>query len=266
MERKERPEREEKLKTGGIVTDGIPVTYKKPARPHGKVYRFFDNFWYHYKWHTVAFLFVALVVLVCTLQMCGREEEGDVTVVMAGPYRFSTEAEGYLPLQNCLATYLPEDYNGNGKKDITVVSYPIYSKEEIEDVESSVDENGQPTGATVDRYSNTEAYDQFISHVQTGSATVLFLSPYLFEELSGRGGCLVDLAELTGGVPTGGITKNGGCLGVRLSETALWRENSAVRNALPEGTVICLMKPTVIGATDDAAYGNAVAYFKKIIE
>ena len=271
MEKHEKHQREDKIKTGGIVTDGgLATPYRKPERPHGRLYRFLDNYWYHYKWHTVAALFILMVVVVCTLQMCSREEEGDVNLLLAGAYTFSTEQEGYLPLQSCLGTYVPEDYNGNGRKDVTFTTYSVYSKEEIEAAEARVDENGESLGISVDRYGNSQAYEQFMSYIQSGSATVMFLSPYLFSELSGKGSCLVDLAELTGSVPTGAIaTESGGAThyyGVRLGDTTLWRENSAVRNMLSPDTVICLMLPTVISSTNDAAYQHAIAYLKKIIQ
>lgn len=38
----------------------------------------FENFMYHYKWHTVAALLVIFAVIVCTVQMCSRES-GDIS-------------------------------------------------------------------------------------------------------------------------------------------------------------------------------------------
>ena len=63
-----------------------PRPPQKPEREHGRVYRWLDNFWYHHKWATIAALFLVIVLTVCVLQMCSREEKGDITVVTAGPY------------------------------------------------------------------------------------------------------------------------------------------------------------------------------------
>ena len=38
----------------------------------------FENFMYHYKWHTVAVLLTVFAVIVCTVQMCSRES-GDIS-------------------------------------------------------------------------------------------------------------------------------------------------------------------------------------------
>ena len=245
---------------------------KRPEKEHGKLYRWLDNFWYHHKWATLATLFLVIVITVCALQMCSREEKGDITVVTAGPYGFVTNEAGLLDLKNCLSTYLPEDYNGNGIKDITVYSYSIFSEDEAQELENRVDENGEPAGVEVDRYQNTQEYSNFSQYLQTGDAAVLLLSPWLAEEYSKRSGVLVDFTGLLGKEPENGVfvTLESGktvCYGIKLCETALWRENSAVRNALPENTVICMMMPGVIGNnSDQEIYNHAIDYVKKLIE
>ncbi len=42
-----------------------------------------DNFWYHYKWHTLAAVFGVVVLLICLLQMCGKES-GDISILQVG--------------------------------------------------------------------------------------------------------------------------------------------------------------------------------------
>ena len=37
----------------------------------------FENFMYHYKWHTIAVLLTVFAVIICTVQMCSRES-GDI--------------------------------------------------------------------------------------------------------------------------------------------------------------------------------------------
>lgn len=245
---------------------------RRTEKEHGKLYRWLDNFWYHHKWATLAALFLVIVITVCALQMCSREEEGDITVVTAGPYGFVTNEAGLLDLKNCLSTYLPDDYNGNGIKDITVYSYSIFSEQEALELENRVDENGDPAGVAIDRYQNTQEYSNFTQYLQTGDAAVLFLSPWIAEEYSTKNGVLVNFTELLGQQPENGVfatLENGNkiCYGIQLCETKLWRENSAVRNTLPEDTVICLMMPGLLGNnSDQIKYNQATAYVKKLIE
>ena len=94
-------------------------------REHGRVYRWFDNFWYHHKWKTIIALFLVVVILVCVLQMCQKEESGDITVLLAGPYGFSDEA-AYNNLRNALSlsVYL-KDYDGNGVSRADLITYTL---------------------------------------------------------------------------------------------------------------------------------------------
>ena len=260
--------RDEK-REGREIRFGAPKN--RPEKAHGKVYRWFDNFWYHHKWATIATLVLVVVLSVCIFQMCSREEEGDVTLITAGPYGFATNESGLSDLKKCLATYVAEDYNGNGMKDVTLHSYTIFSEAEAGEYESRVDENGESLGLTVNRYQNTQEYQSFTQYLTTGDAAILFLSSWLAEQYATTTNALVDLGGFLGATPENGVlaTVSGGktvCYGVKLSETALWRENSAVRDNLPEDTVICMMVPGVLGNNADVeTYNRAVAMLKALI-
>ena len=85
-----------------------------------------------------------------------------------------------------------------------------------------------------------------------------------------HGGVLADLGAIVSEDIAGGIRKtvsdgSARFVGVRLGDTALWRENSAIRDKLPEDTVICLMMPTVLGDTDDSGYQHAIDYVKSLL-
>ena len=262
--------KEDKLQEREIAFKRVPK--ERPEKEHGKVYRWLDNFWYHHKWATIATLFIVVVLTVCVLQMCSREEEGDVKIVTAGPYGFFSDEATLTNLKNCLATYITADHNGNGVKDVTVFSYTVYSEQEATALESQVDENGEPLGFKVDRYQNTQEYAGFSQYLTTGNASVLFLSPWLAEEYAANGNVLMNVSDMLDAAPQNGVfvTREDGstvCYGIKLGETALWRENSAVRAALPENTVICLMSPGLLGSTsDEEIYHHAVEFFKALIK
>ena len=56
-------------------------------------------------------------------------------------------------------------------------------------------------------------------------------------------------------------------LGVRLGDTALYRDNSAVREKLPADTVICLLGAYVVGnSSNEKVYRNAVDTFLAFIQ
>ena len=244
----------------------------RQEKEHGKLYRWFDNFWYHHKWAVIAALVVVLVLTVCIAQMCNREEQGDLVIVAAGPYGFVTNEAGQRALVSCLATYLDKDYNGNGQKEVTLYNYTVYSEEEINEMANRLDEYGMPNGVNVDRYQSTQEYQSFKQYLTTGDAAIVLMSPWIAEEYATGSALLVDLSELLGEMPEGAIVttrENGStaCYGVKLSETALWRDNSAVRNTLPEDTVVSLVRPGLVGNNaQDARYQGAVAFFKNILQ
>ena len=251
---------------GGDKLQGGEIRVKE--REHGKVYRWFDNFWYHHKWKTIIALFLVVVILVCVLQLCEKEEDGDITVLLAGPYGFSDEAT-YNNLRNALSlsVYL-KDYDGNGASRADLVTYTLYSAAQIEALRVRTDENGNPDPVEVSTISNTKDYNAYNQYLMTGDTSVLFLDPWLFEELAAKGEYLADLVTLYGAAPEGAVSDPTGgdrCLGVRLADTALYRDHNAVQ-VLPADTVLCLLGPYFVGkSSNEKEYAKAVEYFGALV-
>lgn len=250
--------REEKIEGGEILFEKTPRQEKK----HGKIYRFLDNFWYHHKWATIAVIFLLAIAVSVVVTMCRREDEGDLSVTMALPLGFADREGEFRDLETCLSSYLPEDYDKNGRKSVKIITYTVFSEEEIAAMESA---------EAIGLQENATQYQNFYRYLGVGEAGVLFLSPYLFEELSANEGYLVNLAETLGSTPVGGIEKIYGgerhvICGVRLGDTALYRENSAVR-CLPEDTVVALLAPLTIGKNSKPEeYAKSVAFLRALVE
>ena len=252
---------EEKLEERSIVIGGGAAAAKK-ERQHGKLYRWFDNFWYHHKWKTIISLVVALIVVVCSVQMCTREPRGDVGVILAGPYNLMSKEAGYNNLRNCLSNYLAEDYDGNGAKQTDISSYSVYSKEQIQALADNKDENGDPAPIIINTQSNSSNYSSFVAYVQTGDASVMFADPWVFENMKAH---LADLENTLGYVPEHAVSAEVDgeirVLGVRLGDTALYKNNTAMQ-VLPADTVICLVAPIMSGnSSNPTYYARSTAYF-----
>ena len=55
-----------------------------PVDPGDKFFKWLDNFWYHYKWHTIIAVFAIIVVIVGISQVVSKGT-ADVGVIYGGP-------------------------------------------------------------------------------------------------------------------------------------------------------------------------------------
>ena len=215
-------------------TEGISVN-------ENKFLKWFDNYWFHYKWPTIGIAFALIVVLICTLQMCTKEKE-DITILYAGPFTPSNEQS--VVINDIFNNTLPKDYDGDGVKNVVINRYQIYSEEQIKEIMSSVDEFG--VRGFVDRSVNADQYQTYNTYLLTGESSVLLLDPWLFEHLVNNGnGVLMPLADVFDGVPENNLDG----YGITLGETELYGEYAALR-ALPSDTVVCLMRPIIGGKSN----------------
>ncbi|MCD8180166.1 MAG: hypothetical protein LUF26_01620 [Firmicutes bacterium] len=76
--------------------------------------KWWDYFWYYYKWHTIITV-IAVIVAAVTIVQCATREKYDMTVVYAGHMSYSeTETE---KLRDILSQYVT-DIDGNGKQSV----------------------------------------------------------------------------------------------------------------------------------------------------
>ncbi|MBE6694424.1 MAG: hypothetical protein E7589_06650 [Ruminococcaceae bacterium] len=241
----EKREYEDKLPEGDIVE-------------RSKFVRWLDNFWYHYKWHVIIVTFFVTVIAICTVQMLTRERY-DTTVTYSGPYRMSNEERAEF--ERLMDSLCPEDYDGNGERNVQYVIYQIYSESEIMAEKESVEAAGGQYQMNT-QYNQSE-YNGFNTYVLSGECSVYMVSPYLYGILR-DGGRLKDLSAVLGdGLPVG---VDGYGFGVRLGDTEFYKYNPAVQ-MLPPDTVICLLAPTVAGSSSNPEqYDVSVGLFRAIVE
>ena len=216
--KKEREMRtEEKLEGGEIV---VQSGFAK----------WFDNFWYHYKWHAIGALVAILVLLVGTLSMCSRKKE-DMTLVYAGPVVLSiSELE---QISAVIEELMPYDIDNDGEKETAWMAYQIYSEAQIKALLEEKDAEGKPVN-NVNRSYNVEQYKTYGDYLMTGASSVYLLDPWLYAELLE--------ADRLAPLPATVSQKGTDGYGVRLGDTDLY-ESYGVLQLLPADTMICLMRP-----------------------
>ena len=207
-----------------IYTEGIKLK--------GRLYSWFDNYWYHYKWTTIVVAFFLAVFIVCTLQMCQKEEE-DMSVIYAGPVFISAnESEAICKV---IQNILPEDYSEDGVKKVSLSSYHIYSKEQIEEIEAG--------GQMIDRSYVSDNNENFYDYVMTGETVICLLDPSIYESLKSSN----RFSELSAALGYE-CEKSSDGYGIRISELSVYGEYS-VMQCLPEDTVVCILRRGVVGRT-----------------
>ncbi len=212
-----------------------------------KFLKWLDNFWYHYKWHTIAVAFLLMVFVVCFVQ-CASRESTDMTVSFCGNATLSeNEMEA---ISKILGDVCPEDVNEDGEKSVWLGQYSIYSEEQLTALYTEYDEE---TGETIFDQSgmmsakgyNTERIKSLQDYVMTGECAVWLVSEYVYTSMF-----------------DGKITVVDSC---PLSETAIYRNFDAIKK-LPDGMTVLLTRPLVIGTyADEANFANAQAYFNALV-
>ncbi len=195
----------------------------------GKFLTWLENYWYHYKWHTV-FIAAALIMLSVCLGQCVSTENYDTVIVYAGPNYLGVNETRQL--EDVIGNILPYDRDGNKQKNAAMKIIEIHSEEQIK--------NSQ---LEIDRQRNITQQDEYFKYLKTGESSVYLVDPWLYEQVAEFEKC--SLSELFGeNLPKGAIDG----YGIRLGDTDIYKDNEAVR-LLPADTVIYLRNPHVMGAS-----------------
>lgn len=217
--------------------------------------KWLDNFWYHNKITVITSAFLIFIVVICTFQMCSKEDE-DLTVLYAGPYLMtSAEREG---IRSVLNYVMPEDFDGDGNNYTELVTYHICSEEQLKTLESEIHEDGDTVRVDRSYYSNE--YSNYSNMLLTGEYSLYFIDPWLYESLV-ENQRVQKLTDIVGIVPDGAVDE----YGVRLGDTEIYKYYQVLQ-VLPEDTIVCLLYPYVYGqSSNEGVYQNTKEMFKAIV-
>ncbi len=200
-----------------------------------------ENFFYHYKWHTIIGVFLVFVLGLCIFQSC-RKTRYDAYVMYAGGHDLrTTEAEQtertYEILYRSIGSYLG-DYDDNGERNLSFIDMYLPSPEEQDALKEG---NGIP-------YNRLKEDDElFRSNLLSGDYYVCMISEYLFNEWTkDENNPFVPVASY---LPEGAIiAESESDEGYRLaSEYGVYLSSTPIKDKpgfklLPDDTVLCLRK------------------------
>ena len=200
-----------------------------------------ENFWYHYKWHTVVAIFVIFVVTLCSFQMCTKEKY-DSYIIYGGPMEIKkTSTAGDIPPYNVFCSSLGKvtlDFDENGVTSVALKDLFMLSSEEIAEAEKL---QGYEVNYNI-IYENNQIFRDLMAN---SNYYVCFLSESLYESYKTLDG--IDLfmpLESYAGENTE-LEYKDSCA-VYLSSTGFYSLPGI--STLPENTVLCLRKITPLGA------------------
>lgn len=211
-----------------------------------------ENFWYHYKFQTVATIVVLFTVIISGYQLLSREKY-DYHMLYAGPQVVAIQDLHYMTIA---MEEIADDYDGNGEVSVLIDDILMLSPEEIEAAKEA--------GAYLDGDFMSKSMNEYYQQILGGNDVICLLSPYMYRIVYNEGGFL-PLSEIFDEIPD---TAYDDC-GIILSETDFGKEFNGI-NDLPEDTILCIRRLSSMAKFKGekktrAAHEASIELFKKIV-
>ncbi len=212
-----------------------------------------ENFWYHYKWHTLFGAFAIVLVIVCFSQCIGRKEP-DAMVMYVGEIK-----NMLIPAKDSRDSSLEddvmrEDYNKDGEKRVDVFQLII----------PLVQVGGEYQYDDAVAQTNNSERQRMYTEVATGVSVVYLLHPYIYEEVKSMD-VLRPLSEVLEDVPEYAVDE----YGVPIKDLIAYRTTNL--RYYPEDCIICIRRERTkasnsVNPDDPENYANNVAFFRDVIQ
>ena len=226
-----------------------------------KIFKWLDNFWYHYKWVTLVTAFFTVTLSIIIIQMITKTNP-DSNILYGGPAVLT--ANQTKEIENAFNALLPEDFNGDGEKITSLQAITLMTKEQIAKAEAEAAEN-----------SSVFVYNpQSLENNKTSFSTQLFSGEYVI--------CLIDPEQYKNAYKAGGFAPLSELFGennipdyayddcaLLLSETNFSKFFTAM-SVFPDDTLICVRKMSSVSAIKgkskaEREYNNQLRLFYSII-
>ena len=191
-----------------------------------------DNIWYHHKWMIIIISVFLLVVIICTVQMC-QKEEYDFQMMYAGG--IVTRSENENAIINAFMTMIPKDKNA---KNGFLHSYAILSDDEIKQKKEEAALEGDSIFYDVSLRNDSIA--EINTMLRVGEVSLCLISPYVYQVVS-QTGKFVSLSETLGYVPDSAYDD----FAVYIKKTDFGKYFDAFA-VLPEDTLMCVFADSFV--------------------
>ncbi len=210
-----------------------------------------ENFWYHYKWHTIVTVFLLAVFAVCTFQMCSRTSY-DVYIMYSGGTIISQSGDNSQQKNITDALKLvSSDFNKDGSNMPLFQAYLTPDAAEYKELGEGLDSRIQ---------SDTQSF----KNAMLGSSEfyLCFLSESnfkVYDKPTSSG--VYPLLSISAFTSSNKSYEYASERGIYLRSLDFYKLPGI--NTLPEDTVICIRQRGVGG--DDENFANAKTLLKNIL-
>lgn len=141
-----------------------------------KILKWLDNFWYHYKWHTIIGAVFAIFLAVCIGQMASKDKV-DSYIMYAGPIALT--AQEIEDIESAFETVVG-DYNGDGKKTVQLIDITLLTDSQLEENRKKAEEENIKYNPDMEYIYNMR--QKLNLQLASGDAYILLMDSELFEE------------------------------------------------------------------------------------
>lgn len=234
--------------------------------------KWIENFWYHYKWHTIVVTFFAALIIALIVQISGKEKH-DIKIVFSGDLNVDIENADLLvslpsTLENITKAFeqlIDEDYNGDGKKNAIAYGERLISPERQKELaEEAKDKSVNTNEHWVSMYSASD-YQTSVEKIKTlmvtGEAIICLMDSHSYE-LFYKDSMFAKLEDVLGYLPEGAIDE----YSVELKKTEFGKFFETNFALLPDDTRICIRTKAQMKTSKnfDEIYAANVDVFKKV--
>lgn len=195
-----------------------------------------DNYWYHYKWHTLIALVFIITFAIGIGQIVVEKNDYDVFALYAGPEYLHREPHDAI-VEDMKKAANKVAGNDGEEKDINLQMLIYLTDDQITAQKEAVEAKGEVF--TFDFLENNNVFETFMKQLVSGENVIMFLDPYMYE-VAEKNEAVYKIKDIMGrNVP--GMTASG--MGINLYESGLVEKYPSFK-ALPEDCIVCFKRVT----------------------
>ena len=223
--------------------------------------KWLENYWYHYKWHTLFALFFVVVISIMVVQMASREDD-DIYIIYAGPELISDSKRE--DIKDAFQQLMSKDYDGDGEKKVDFMDIILMNSEQLKQAYADGANQYFLNEGTVEKNLETLSVQ-----AMAGDYVVFLIDKEWYKDLHDASAFvpLTELEEL--GIPTVEGARTYGDCAYYLNSLDFAKFFTCFDD-LPESTLLCVRRLTTASHLKGdrktrAMYDRHMEYYKELL-